>query len=112
MPVSRDKGPMPAQRHLEWEGCFNVRDLGELRTVDGGETRSGSLVRADGLDRLTRNGWAALEDHGIRTVVDLRNEEEIGPDVELRPKGLTTVHVPMDDTADTEFWENVRSDDL
>ncbi|MGH2787757.1 MAG: tyrosine-protein phosphatase [Actinomycetota bacterium] len=112
MRVSRDKGSMPMQRHLDWEGCFNVRDLGGLRTVDGGETRSGSLVRADGLNRLTRNGWATLEDHGIRTVVDLRNEEEIGPDVGPRPKGLTTVHVPMDDTADTEFWENVRSDDL
>jgi len=34
-------------RHLDWDGCFNVRDLGGLRTVGGGETRRGALVRAD-----------------------------------------------------------------
>lgn len=40
-------------RNLDWDGCFNARDLGGLRTVDGSVTRPGELVRSDTLDRLT-----------------------------------------------------------
>ena len=64
-------------------------------------------MRSDCLDRLTRAGWAALEAHGVRTIVDLRNEDEREPDLEPRPDGLTTIHVPLDDVADTEFWAEV-----
>ncbi len=28
----------PTQRHLHWEACYNARDLGDLPTVDGGQT--------------------------------------------------------------------------
>jgi protein-tyrosine phosphatase len=31
---------------LDWEGCYNVRDLGGLRTADGRETRWGAVVRS------------------------------------------------------------------
>lgn len=92
-------------RHLDWEGCFNVRELGGLRTVDGRTTRWGAVVRADTLDRLTRAGWSALQAHGVRTIVDLLNDDELVADLEPRPAGLTTVRVPLDDVADTEFWE-------
>jgi hypothetical protein len=34
------------------------------------------------------------------------------PDVEPRPAGLTSVHVPLDDLADTEFWDHCWSNDL
>ena len=54
-------GPLSDARQLDWEGCFNVRDLGGLPTADGRETRRGELVRADAVDRLTaaRLGRAA-----------------------------------------------------
>jgi protein tyrosine/serine phosphatase len=55
-------------RDLDWEGCFNVRDLGGLPAADGRHTRWGALVRADAVDRLTAAGWAALHDHGVRTI--------------------------------------------
>ena len=73
-----------------------------MRTKHGGRTRWGAVVRADGLDGLTRAGWSALVAHGMRTVVDLRNDEEIAsmPDVEPRPRDLAYVHVPFDDVAD------------
>jgi protein-tyrosine phosphatase len=93
-------------RHLDWEGCFNARDLGGLRTVDGRETRWGRLVRADALDGLTAAGWAALSAHGIRTVVDLRNDDELGADVAPRPASVRTVHIPLDGSEDREFWSN------
>ena len=88
-------------RHLHWEGCSNVRDLGGL-----GGIRRGALVRADSLQQLTAAGWAALEDHGVRTVVDLRNPDEIAEDTAPRPPGLTTVRFPLDGMEDTEFWDD------
>jgi protein-tyrosine phosphatase len=63
-------------RDLEWEGCSNVRDLGGLPTAAGGETRFGAVVRADNVNRLSRVGWEQLVGYGIRTVVDLRFDEE------------------------------------
>src|SRR4051812_31790009 len=86
-------------RHLQWDGCRNVRDLGGL-----GRIRPGALVRADSLERLTAGGWAALEAHGVRTVIDLRNPDEIGEDAAPRPPGVTTVRLPLDGMEDTGFW--------
>jgi protein tyrosine/serine phosphatase len=86
-------------RHLHWDGCTNVRDLGGL-----GRIRHGALVRADALENLTAAGWAALEAHGVRTVIDLRNPDEIGEDAAPRPPGLTTIRFPLDGMEDTEFW--------
>jgi protein tyrosine/serine phosphatase len=97
---------MTNDRHLNWDGCANVRDLGGLRTAHGRTTRRGAIVRADALDRLSAGGWAALEAHGVRTVIDLRNHDEIGADAAPRPAGLTTVHLPLDGVEDTEFWKH------
>jgi protein-tyrosine phosphatase len=91
-------------RQLRWDGCTNVRDLGGLPTADGGRIRHRALVRADALERLTAAGWAALEAHGVRTVIDLRNPDEIGQDDAPRPAGLTTVRIPLDGLDDTGFW--------
>ena len=87
------------ERHLTWEGCGNVRDLGGL-----GRIRHGALVRADTLQNLSAEGWRALERHGIRTVVDLRNPDEIGEDAAPRPASVTTIRIPLDGMEDTEFW--------
>ena len=91
--------------HLDWEGCANVRDLGGLVTTDGRRTRRGALVRADALDRLTATGWAALQAHGVRTIVDLRNDDERGDDAARRPPGIDTIHVAHDGIEDREFWD-------
>src|SRR5215211_7305517 len=97
---------MADDRHLDWDGCTNVRDLGGLRTADGRAIRRGAIVRADALDRLSAVGWAALEAHGVRTVIDLRNDDERGDDAAPRPAGLTSVHLPLDGVEDTEFWKD------
>jgi protein tyrosine/serine phosphatase len=95
-------------RHLDWDGCFNVRDLGGLPAVDGRRTRPGAIVRADSLNRLTAAGWAALRAHGVRTVLDLRDPPERGPDAAPRPGDLTTVEIPLEDLSDTAFWQEWR----
>jgi protein tyrosine/serine phosphatase len=93
-------------RHLHWEGCFNARDLGGLRTRDGGAIRSGALVRADAADRLSAAGWLALHAHGVRTIIDLRNDDEREPDRAPRPGDLTTLELPLDAIDESEFWED------
>jgi protein-tyrosine phosphatase len=67
-------------RTLRWDGCLNVRDLGGHPTEDGGQTRFGAVVRADSVRQLSEEGWRALVDYGVRTVVDLRNDTERAED--------------------------------
>ncbi len=96
---------VPNERHLNWSGCWNARDLGGLPTASGRATRWAAVVRADALDGLTTAGWAALWGHGVRTVIDLRNDDERATDGTPRPDGITTIHLPLDANEDREFWE-------
>jgi protein-tyrosine phosphatase len=101
-----------AERDLGWDGCFNVRDLGGLRTLNGRATRRGAVVRSDSPDRLSPMGWAALHAHGIRTIIDLRNDEEREGRLHPSPSDVATRHVPLDDIADAELWERIWADEL
>jgi protein-tyrosine phosphatase len=91
-------------RQLDWEGGLNVRDLGGLRTRDGGETARGAVVRSGSPDGLSGRGWDALRAYGIRTIVDLRNDDERSE--AATPPGMAVVHVPLDGVdEDPAFWE-------
>lgn len=100
---------MHSDRFLGWDGCSNVRDLGGLATCDGATTRWGQLIRSESADRLSPDGWRALEAYGIRTVIDLRNDDEIGGSP-ARSETVTTIRVPIDDIADTQMWEYFESE--
>jgi protein tyrosine/serine phosphatase len=91
-------------RDLDWEGCLNVRDLGGHRTQDGRETRYGAVVRADSVRQLTNAGWATAVDYGVRTVIDLRMDQELeaDPPAELP---VEVVHVPFLEDNDEAFAE-------
>ena len=95
-------------RDLVWDGCLNVRDLGGHPTVDGGETRFGSVVRADSVSQLSDAGWEALAAYGIQTVVDLRgeHEREDDPPVELP---VEVLHVPFMEATEAE-WEEIAGE--
>jgi len=80
------------------------RDFGGTRTSDGLAIRPGALFRARSLDHLDEAGWAELRAAGVRTVIDLRNEEERG----AAPPG--SLHLPLDGTEDHEFWDEWASD--
>lgn len=98
-----------ADRHLDWRGTFNTRDLGGLAAGGGVTTRRGAIVRSDSLQRLEARGWEEVEAYGIRTIVDLRNEGEIGSDAVPRPGSIETVNIPLDVTEDREFWDHWES---
>ncbi|MET3803768.1 hypothetical protein ABIB25_000754 [Nakamurella sp. UYEF19] len=95
---------MNPESELDWEGCLNVRDLGGL-----GGIRLGALVRMEAPTRLTAAGWAAAWEYGVRTVIDLRNSDEISPDDSPRPAGINTVEVPQDPigTPFHEYWTKI-----
>lgn len=55
----------------------NFRDLGGYPTSDGRTTRWRTLFRADGLYRLTPDDARTVVGLGVRTVVDLRTDNEV-----------------------------------
>ncbi|MCR3721023.1 MULTISPECIES: tyrosine-protein phosphatase [Prauserella salsuginis group] len=78
-------------RNLAWDGCVNVRDLGGL-----GDMTPGAVIRMDEPTTLTEAGWAAAWEHGVRTIVDLRDPCERTSDRAHRPDGIATVPVPVE----------------
>jgi protein tyrosine/serine phosphatase len=97
-----------SSRDLVWDGCLNARDLGGLPTRDGGETRFGAVVRADSVRQLSPEGWQALAEHGVRTVIDLRSDQELldDPPADVR---VNVLHVPFMKTSDEE-WKRIESE--
>lgn len=60
-----------------WSRCLNVRDLGNLPTTYGVQTRAGAVYRADTLDNLDDAGRSALDAVGAGLVLDLRSDREL-----------------------------------
>ncbi|HET7415118.1 MAG TPA: tyrosine-protein phosphatase [Arthrobacter sp.] len=97
-------------RIVSWDGIYNARDLGGLRTATG-TTAFGTFYRTARLESLTDQGWQQLYDAGVRTIVDLRNEEErirrdVDPviDQDALP-AVTVVSCPTEDQSDPGFME-------
>lgn len=118
---------MSDSRQITWEGFFNTRDLGGLPTRHGRTTRPGVFIRSADLRFVTVEGWRAAYDAGVRTVVDLRNPDEVRPvPGEGRtsrggsavfsavtaqtplPPGMERLEVPLDDVEDVEFWKDIN----
>jgi protein-tyrosine phosphatase len=93
-------------RVLVWDGCVNVRDLGGLPLEGGGETRFGVVVRADSIRGLTERGWQALLDHGVRSAIDLRADDELAADPPAEAP-IPVAHLPL--APSNLDWSSVRS---
>lgn len=96
-------------RTLDWDGLRNVRDLGGLPTnaSPSGETRWNRIARGPRREFLTAAGWFAAEEWGLRSIVDLRNTDEIGarasdPVVTLT-ETIVVAHTPLEDQTNPEF---------
>ncbi|SFW56711.1 tyrosine-protein phosphatase [Amycolatopsis australiensis] len=116
-------------RAVAWDGFYNTRDLGGLPTRSGRTTRRGAFFRAADLRFVTGTGWAQALESGVRTVIDLRNPDEIRPtadsptslagsarfaaaDAAITPPGIDRVEVPLDDIDDLGFWRYVNRERL
>ena len=86
-------------KHYNIEGSFNVRDLGGLPTVGGGQTMPGRFIRAGSLFGLTDAGRQALLDLGARCILDLRSHLEVEqrPDPIMNDAAFDWHHIPMMD---------------
>jgi protein-tyrosine phosphatase len=66
-----------SQRRVLLENAHNVREIGGYATTSGARTRPGRIYRADSLHRLSAEDQMRLRERGIRTVIDLRRDDEI-----------------------------------
>ena len=95
-------------RTVNWEGAANARDLGGIPAVSG-YVQPGRVYRMGRSEWLTGRGWRQAHDAGVRTVVDLRNESEIGrrdtdPRVSLEAvSGITFLNRPTQEAQDPDF---------
>ncbi len=95
-----------ADRTVRAEGLLNARDLGGLPLIGGGTTPAGVLIRSESLEAVTPAGWAALREHGVRSVVDLRQQVERDAEPSTTPEDLPTAHVDHDGLAEhAAFWK-------
>jgi protein-tyrosine phosphatase len=78
----------------------NLHDLGGISTPYG-PVRPGRIFRSANLDELTPRGWQELTELGIRTVVDLRNDDEVVDS--NRPASVIVQRRPIEDQGDREF---------
>jgi protein-tyrosine phosphatase len=91
-----------ASRHVEFEACFNFRDLGGYETRDGRELRWGTLYRSDTLHRLTDADADTFGALGLQTVIDLRSQTEIDD------HGRLAHHVDAIDWHNIAMLDNVK----
>jgi protein-tyrosine phosphatase len=123
-------------RQIRWPGFHNARDLGGLPTLGGPVTRFGTLIRSGDPRFVTPAGWQAARAAGFRTIIDLRNDDEVRPEASLAglpagsatltagsaaaapappldlPAGLERTQVPLDDIQDVCFWRRLNDEGL
>ena len=66
-----------SERHHPFEGCFNFRDIGGYRGIDGRPVRWGRYFRAARQDRMTPADLENAAELSIRTQIDLRRSDEV-----------------------------------
>lgn len=107
---------MPEPRDVTWDGFVNARDLGGLPTRQGAHTTPGAFIRSGDLRFVTQAGWVAAWNAGVRTIVDLRNDDEVSRDHSLHPGAtvvtLERVRLPLDGIDDVDFWADLRRQGL
>ncbi|MBQ9058819.1 MAG: tyrosine-protein phosphatase [Atopobiaceae bacterium] len=83
---------------LPLEGAYNVRELGGYPASMGRPTLFHRFLRSDSLFGLTQADEEFLYGYGVRTVVDLRGDNEAAahPDPQIGPD-VAHVHVPLFD---------------
>lgn len=81
---------------IELSGADNARDLGGLRSKDGGIIKEGLLIRSNRLSALTKRDCKILEErYKLKKVVDLRTPMEVAQEVDIPVPGAKIVNIPL-----------------
>jgi protein-tyrosine phosphatase len=104
-------------RHIEFEGTFNFRDIGGYRTESGGAVRWRRVFRSGALDEMTAGDQTrARDEFGVSTVIDLRHPDEMemyGPArTELAGSAVTNLNASLMPTAASYDEHIARSNEL
>lgn len=85
-----------ATRNVNIPGIQNFRDLGGYKSVDTGKSaRWGMLYRSAQIDSIPPCSRRELKNIGIRTIIDLRSEEELHNYPQLHNDEFKIVHIPI-----------------
>jgi protein-tyrosine phosphatase len=94
-------------RRIVLDGPLNARDLGGLPLLGGGATRFGVVLRSDAPTLLSERDVVLLTSLGVRSVIDLRTDEErrrFGVS-RLADAPVDHLHVPLlDGNLDPTAW--------
>ena len=91
-------------RILPWHNCLNARDVGGYVTANGRTTRWRAIVRADNPAHLTVRAQRAAIAYGLKTVIDLRNVDEITQfpnPLRLHSGSIEYINIPLVDPGAT-----------
>lgn len=87
----------PMSRHIPLMGSKNFRDFGGYPIKGGGTVKRQVLFRSDSLSMLSDEDLTKLRPHGIRTICDLRRNQELqhSPSRWYSTKQTTFYHLPL-----------------
>jgi protein-tyrosine phosphatase len=88
---------LDSQRLIPMTNMCNLRDIGGYRTGNGKTLRWGRIYRSDSPHRLPEDSRQQLLGRGLKTVVDLRHDEETthAPNVFADDNGVDYVNVSL-----------------
>lgn len=103
------------QRHIRFEGVLNFRDIGGYPTGDGGAVRWGAVYRSAELHGMTeQDARKAIDELGVRTVLDLRAPADVEAAPDLGPlvesSQVTRHHVQIGNDAVAGRTRAARAD--
>lgn len=80
--------------------------------MDGRRTRWRRLLRADKLDHIAPASQMALQEYGVRSIIDLRYSREVleSPDVIAQSDQFTYVHMPLYELAGLDMLPVIPHD--
>lgn len=74
-------------RDLSLDNVSNIRDLGGYSTIYRKAIKFGRFIRSGVVTNLTENEMSYLLDYGVKTVIDLREKDEL----ELKPNAFNGI---------------------
>lgn len=84
---------------IKLENVVNIRDLGGYKTFDGKLTKHRIFYRSGNTDKSSKNDIKKLvEIYNVKTVIDLRNDEEIkkSPDKFAKISEVNYINTPIE----------------
>lgn len=98
---------------LDLVGGCNFRDLGGYRAACGGMVRRGLIYRSGVLTYLTEADHVAIAQLGIRTIIDLRRDDEIAAEPTRWPEPVRNLSWQLDESIASSqrgaAWEKVAT---